>query len=110
MVTIAVNLSGATPQRVTPALDALSNQTRIDSLIIANTHSGSIAVNVFLDTDGAGANPDYYIIKSLKIAVGYTIDVFEDTQFEIPSNTALWVSLGANTASAICNYTKIEKI
>ena len=110
MATTTVNLSGTTPQRVTPALDALGNQTRIDSLIIANTHAGSIAVNVFLDTDGAGANPDYYIIKALKIAVGYTIDVFEDTPFEIPSSTAVWVSLGANTASAICNHTLIEKI
>ena len=108
MATITVNLSGTTPQRVTPALDALSKQTRIDSLIISNTHAGSIAVNVFLDTDGAGANPDYYIIKALKIGVGYTIDVFEDTPFEIPSSTAIWVSLGANTASAICNYTPLD--
>jgi len=109
MATITINLSGATPQRVTQALDTLGKQTRIDSLIIANTHAGSIAVNVFLDTDPGGANPDYYVIKALKIGVGYTIDVFEDTPFEIPSSTALWVSLGANTASAICNYTTIDK-
>ena len=108
MTTITVNLSGTTPQRVTPALDALGKQTRIDSLIIANTHSAAVAVNVFLDTDGSGANPDYYVIKALKVAVGYTIDVFEDTPFEIPSSTAIWVSLGANTASAISNYTIID--
>jgi len=109
MATITVNLSGTTPQRVTQALDALGKQTRIDSLIIANTHTGSIAVNVFLDTDPGGANPDHYIIRQLKVGVGYTIDVFEDTPFEIPSSTAIWVSLGANSASAICNYTTIDK-
>ena len=113
MATITVNLSGTTPQRVTPALDALGKQTRIDSLIIANTHNAAIGVKVFLDTDAAGANPDYYIIggasATLKIGIGYTIDVFEDTPFEIPSSQAIWVSLGANTASAICNYTTLNK-
>tara|TARA_R100000664_G_C2731669_1_gene122059 strand:- start:61 stop:405 length:345 start_codon:yes stop_codon:yes gene_type:complete len=112
MATITVNLSGTTPQRVTPALDALSKQTKINSLIIANTHNATIGVKVFLDTDGAGANPDYYILggasASHRLATGYSIDVFEDTPFEIPSSTAIWVSLTANTASAICNYTTID--
>ena len=110
MATIAAANITTTPVRITPALDALGKQTRIDSLIIANSHTGSIAVNVFLDTDSAGANPDYYIIKALKIGVGYTIDVFEDTPFEIPSSTAIWISTGGNRVDAICNYTTIEKI
>ena len=112
MATITVNLSGTTPQRVTPALDALGKQTRIDSLIIANTHNAAIGVKIYLDTDGAGANPDYYILggasASHKLAIGCTIDTF-DLPFEIPSSTAVWVSLTANTASAICNYTILDK-
>ena len=109
MATIAAANITTTPVRITPALDALGKQTRIDSLIISNSHTGSIAVNVFLDIHGSGGNPDYYIIKALKIGAGYTIDVFENTPFEIPSSTAIWISTTANRADAICNYTTIDK-
>ena len=109
MATITAANITTGPVRITPALDALGKQTRIDSLIISNTHSAAISVNVFLDTDGSGGNPDYYIIKAHKLAVGYTIDLFEDTPFEIPSSTAIWISTAANRVDAICNYTTIDK-
>ncbi len=113
METRSVKLSGTTPQRVTPELDALGKQTRINSLIIANTHTAAIGVKIFLDTDSAGANPDYYIlggaVATHKLSAGYSIDVFEGTPFEIPSSTAIWVQLAANTADAICNFTTIDK-
>jgi len=68
----------------TTAAQVLSGNTddgktkKIFRLLICNTDTTAITVNLYLTNPGGDT---YYILKNIEIASGYTLDVFEGEPF-----------------------------
>tara|TARA_B100000519_G_C14069318_1_gene355988 strand:- start:222 stop:575 length:354 start_codon:yes stop_codon:yes gene_type:complete len=83
----------------------------IHSLYIVNTDTTSIGVDLYLSTDN-GATVHIPILDGIKIGIGYTLDVFEDTPFEYSDTYGLFFKMtdAAYTANATGNYSTSQRI
>ena len=61
------------------------------ALLICNTDTTAITVSLWLETSGAATK---YILKSVEIESGYTLDVFDGIPFIYDDNYKLNISLG----------------
>ena len=83
----------------------------IHSLYIVNTDTTSIGVDLYLSSDN-GATVHVPILDGIKIGIGYTLDVFEDTPFEYSDDYGLFFKMtnAAFTATVTGNYSISQRI
>ena len=83
----------------------------IHSLYVVNTDTTSVGIDLYLSSD-AGATVHIPILDGIKIGIGYTLDVFEDTPFEYSDDYGLFFKMtnGAFTAQITGNYSTSQRI
>jgi hypothetical protein len=94
-----------------PEANTGNTNVLIHSLYIVNTDSTSIGVDLYLSTDN-GVSVHIPILDGIKIAVGYTLDVFDGIPFEYSDTYGLFFKMtdAAYTANVTGNYSKVERM
>jgi len=86
-----LNVSGTTVAQILSANTGDGKTKKVFRLLICNTDTTAIMVNLFLqNADG----DTYYILKTIEIESGYTLDVFEGEPFIYDDAFRLIFSLG----------------
>jgi hypothetical protein len=85
-----VSLSGTGTETLS-ALKTKNHSKKVTRLLICNTDTTAITVSLWLETSGAATK---YILKSVEIESGYTLDVFDGIPFIYDDNYKLNISLG----------------
>jgi len=109
MVRISAISSGTSHVLIGLAEANLGDSRRVDSLIITNTDTTSIGVDLYL-SNNAGVSVTVPILDGLLIRKGYTVDVFEKIPFEYDDSLALYFKMtdAAYTATATLCYTPLQ--
>ena len=73
-----INVNATTAAQILSANTDDGKTKKITRLLICNTDTTAIAVNLYLSNAGGDT---YYILKNIEIESGYTLDVFEGEPF-----------------------------
>ena len=100
-----LNISGTGAQILSQLVTASDDVYVVERLLICNTDTTDIKVNLWLD-DGAGNTP--YILKEIIIPIGATLDFLNGIPFSFKASHRLSLQLtdAAYTADVICNIYK----
>tara|TARA_R100000900_G_C3235305_1_gene143993 strand:- start:39 stop:356 length:318 start_codon:yes stop_codon:yes gene_type:complete len=85
-----LNVSATTDEQVLSAATSDGKTKKVFRLLICNTDTTAITVNLYLKNNG----DTYYILKSVEIEAGYTLDVFEGEPFVYDDAFKLAFTLG----------------
>jgi len=86
-----LNVSGTTVSQILSTNTDDGKTKKIFRLLICNTDTTAITVNLFLQNAGGDT---YYILKTIEIESGYTLDVFEGEPFVYDDTFRLVFTLG----------------
>ena len=86
-----LNVSATTAEQVLSVATSDGKTKKVFRLLICNTDTTAITVNLYLKNAGADT---YYILKSIEIESGYTLDVFEGEPFVYDDAFKLIFTLG----------------
>ena len=102
---INISSTGTTEQVLSAAVADSDDVYVIERLLICNTDTTVIKVNLWLD-DGSGSAP--YILKAVEIPVEATLDFLNGIPFNFKASHKLALNLTDNayTADVICNIYK----
>jgi len=92
-----LNVSATTVNQILSDAANDGKTKKIFRLLICNTDTEAITINLFLSNDSGNT---YYILKTIEIDIGYTLDVFEGEPFVYDDSYRLVFSLGHTDYSA----------
>ena len=97
-----LNVNGTTAEQILSATTSDGRTKTVFKLLICNTDTTAITVNLYLKNAGGDT---YYILKTIEIDIGYTLDVFEGKPFVYDDAFKLTFTLGHTdyTADIIMN-------
>ena len=92
-----VSVSGTTAAQRLSEVTNDGKTKKVFRLLICNTDTTAITVNLFLTNAGGDT---YYILKGIEIESGYTLDVFEGEPFVYDDTFRLVFTLGTTDYAA----------